>query len=80
MLVTQTLTLKKSRNMRVTVNGILPKGVTAKDMALAIIGKIGTAGATGHVIEFTGDAVRGLSMEGRMTLCNMSIELVGGLG
>ncbi|GER08729.1 hypothetical protein JCM17843_30390 [Kordiimonadales bacterium JCM 17843] len=79
-LVTQTLTLKKSRNMRVTVNGILPKGVTAKDMALAIIGKIGTAGATGHVIEFTGDAVRSLSMEGRMTLCNMSIELVDGPG
>ncbi len=60
--------------MRVTVNGKLPVGVTAKDMALAIIAKIGTAGGTGHVIEYAGEAVRGLSMEGRMTLCNMTIE------
>jgi 3-isopropylmalate/(R)-2-methylmalate dehydratase large subunit len=73
-LVTQTLTLKKQRNMRVTVKGALPIGVTAKDMALAIIGLIGTNGGTGHVIEFAGEAVQALSMEGRMTLCNMAIE------
>jgi 3-isopropylmalate/(R)-2-methylmalate dehydratase large subunit len=60
--------------MRVTVSGKLPAGVTAKDMILAIIGKIGTAGGTGHVIEYAGDAVRALSMEGRMTVCNMTIE------
>jgi 3-isopropylmalate/(R)-2-methylmalate dehydratase large subunit len=60
--------------MKVEVSGALPEGVTAKDLALAIIGKIGTDGATGYVIEYTGDAVRALSMEGRMTLCNMSIE------
>ena len=73
-LATQTLLLTKAKNMRVTIDGDLPKGVTAKDMALAAIGRIGTAGATGHVIEFAGSAVRGLSMEGRMTLCNMAIE------
>lgn len=73
-LATQTLTLKKAKNMRVTVSGVLPLGVTAKDMALAIIGAIGTNGGTGHVIEFAGEAVRALSMEGRMTLCNMAIE------
>ena len=73
-LATQTLPISKSKNMRVTVNGKLPLGVTAKDMALAIIAKIGTAGGTGHVIEYAGDAVTGLSMEGRMTLCNMTIE------
>ncbi|MBH9987123.1 3-isopropylmalate dehydratase large subunit [Bartonella sp. W8098] len=73
-LATQTLIQKKSKNMLVQVNGTLPKGVTAKDLVLAIIGKIGTAGGTGHVIEFTGEAIRGLSMEGRMTVCNMSIE------
>ncbi|MFQ3667203.1 MAG: 3-isopropylmalate dehydratase large subunit, partial [Sphingomonadaceae bacterium] len=73
-LATQTLLLKKSRNMRVTVSGELGFAVTAKDVALAIIGAIGTAGATGHVIEYAGDTIRGLSMEGRMTLCNMSIE------
>ncbi len=73
-LATQTLSISKSKNMRVTVNGALPVGVTAKDMALAIIAKIGTAGGTGHVIEYAGEAVRGLSMEGRMTLCNMTIE------
>jgi 3-isopropylmalate/(R)-2-methylmalate dehydratase large subunit len=60
--------------MQVDVRGKLPEGVTAKDLALGIIGRIGTDGATGHVIEYTGEAVRGLSMEGRMTLCNMSIE------
>src|SRR5690348_3351069 len=60
--------------MRISVNGKLPDGVTAKDIALAIIAKIGTAGGTGYVIEYAGDAVRGLSMEGRMTLCNLTIE------
>ena len=73
-LATQTLIQKKSKNMRVTVNGALPEGVTAKDIILAIIGEIGTAGGTGHVIEYGGDAIRSLSMEGRMTVCNMSIE------
>lgn len=73
-LATQTLIQKKSKNMLVQVNGSLPKGVTAKDLVLAIIGKIGTAGGTGHVIEFAGEAIRSLSMEGRMTVCNMSIE------
>ena len=73
-LASQTLRQQKSRNMRVTVNGKLGAGVTAKDMALAIIGVIGTAGGTGHVIEFAGEAVRDLSMEGRMTLCNLTIE------
>ncbi|WP_279099572.1 3-isopropylmalate dehydratase large subunit [Bartonella apis] len=73
-LATQTLIQKKSKNMLIQVNGTLPKGVTAKDLVLAIIGKIGTAGGTGHVIEFAGEAIRGLSMEGRMTVCNMSIE------
>src|SRR4026208_235070 len=60
--------------MKVQTSGLLPEGVTAKDLALGIIGKIGTDGATGCVIEYAGDAVRSLSMEGRMTLCNMSIE------
>ena len=73
-LATQTLLAPKSKNMRVTVNGVLPAGITAKDIALAIIAKIGTAGGTGYVVEFAGEAVRGLSMEGRMTLCNMTIE------
>jgi len=73
-LATQTLLQKKSRNMLVRVDGALPKGVTAKDIALAVIGKIGTAGGTGCAIEFAGDAIRALSMEGRMTLCNMAIE------
>ncbi len=73
-LATQTLIQKQSKNMRITVNGALPAGVTAKDMILAIIGEIGTAGGTGHVIEFAGDAFKALSMEGRMTVCNMSIE------
>ncbi|HEV2562178.1 MAG TPA: 3-isopropylmalate dehydratase large subunit [Rhizomicrobium sp.] len=73
-LATQTLSIAKSKNMRVNVNGKLPIGVTAKDIALAVIAKIGTAGGTGYVIEYAGDAVRALSMEGRMTLCNMTIE------
>ena len=73
-LATQTLIQRKAKNMRVTVDGALPPGVTAKDVILSIIGEIGTAGGTGHVIEFAGDAIRGLSMEGRMTVCNMTIE------
>ncbi|MCP5411799.1 MAG: 3-isopropylmalate dehydratase large subunit [Alphaproteobacteria bacterium] len=73
-LATQTLRAQPSKNMRVTVNGKLPEGVTAKDIALAVIAKIGTAGGTGYVIEYAGEAVRGLSMEGRMTLCNLTIE------
>ena len=73
-LATQCLTQKKMKNMRVTVEGALPRGVTAKDIALAVIGKIGTAGGTGSAIEFAGSAIRALSMEGRMTLCNMTIE------
>jgi 3-isopropylmalate/(R)-2-methylmalate dehydratase large subunit len=73
-LATQTLLAQHSNNMRVTVDGKLPIGVTAKDIALAIIAKIGTAGGTGYVIEYAGEAVRSLSMEGRMTLCNMTIE------
>jgi 3-isopropylmalate/(R)-2-methylmalate dehydratase large subunit len=73
-LATQTLQQKPAKNMRVTVNGALPLGVTAKDLILAIIGKIGTAGGTGHVVEFAGQAIRDLSMEGRMTVCNMTIE------
>ncbi len=73
-LATQTLIQRKARNMRVTVDGKLPPGVTAKDIILAIIGEIGTAGGTGHVMEYAGEAIRSLSMEGRMTVCNMSIE------
>jgi len=73
-LATQTLIQKKAKNMRVTVNGALPEGVSAKDIILAIIGDIGTAGGTGSVIEYAGEAIRALSMEGRMTICNMSIE------
>ena len=73
-LATQTLIQKPAKNMRITVDGTLAAGVTAKDVILAIIGKIGTAGGTGHVIEFSGSAIRGLSMEGRMTVCNMAIE------
>ena len=71
---TQTIVQKPAKNMRVTVNGVPPMGTTAKDLVLAIIGKIGTAGGTGHVIEFAGAAIKNLSMEGRMTVCNMSIE------
>ena len=73
-LATQTLVLQKARNMRIQVRGATQAGVTAKDLILAIIGKIGTAGGTGHVIEFAGEAISALSMEGRMTLCNMTIE------
>jgi 3-isopropylmalate/(R)-2-methylmalate dehydratase large subunit len=73
-LATQTLIQKKAKNMLVEVNGELPEGVTAKDIILAIIGEIGTAGGTGYVIEFAGEAIRALSMEGRMTVCNMTIE------
>src|ERR671911_441971 len=73
-LATQTLIQKKAKNMRVTVDGALPPGVPAKDIILSIIGEIGTAGGTGHVIEYAGEAIRALSMEGRMTVCNMSIE------
>ncbi|MDA0331619.1 MAG: 3-isopropylmalate dehydratase large subunit [Proteobacteria bacterium] len=73
-LATQTLIQKPAKNMRITVDGTLADGVTAKDVILAIIGKIGTAGGTGHVIEFAGSAIRSLSMEGRMTVCNMAIE------
>src|SRR5256884_1659616 len=73
-LATQTLILTKSKNMRAVVDGKLPPGVTAKDIILAIIGEMGTAGGTGHAIEYAGDAIRSLSMEGRMTVCNMSVE------
>src|SRR5438309_1888447 len=73
-LATQTLIQKKAKNMRAVVDGQLPDGVTAKDIILAIIGEIGTAGGTGYVLEYAGDAIRALSMEGRMTVCNMSIE------
>ena len=73
-LATQTLQQQRPKWMSVTVNGGLPSGVTAKDVILAIIGIIGTGGGIGHVIEYRGSAIRGLSMEGRMTLCNMSIE------
>jgi len=73
-LATQTLIQKKSKNFRVNVNGKLPLGVTAKDVILKIIGTIGTAGGTGHVIEFAGEVIRNLSVEERMTVCNMTIE------
>ena len=73
-LATQTLLQKPAKNMKVAVEGTLPFGVTAKDIVLAIIGRIGTAGGTGHVIEYTGSAIRALDMAGRMTVCNMSIE------
>jgi 3-isopropylmalate/(R)-2-methylmalate dehydratase large subunit len=73
-LATQTLIQQKAKNMLVRVDGALPEGVTAKDIILAIIGEIGTAGGNGHVIEYAGEAIQSLSMEGRMTICNMSIE------
>jgi 3-isopropylmalate/(R)-2-methylmalate dehydratase large subunit len=73
-LATQTLSQRRPAAMAVTIDGVLPPGVTAKDLVLAIIGRIGTGGGSGHVIEFRGAAIRDLSMEGRMTVCNMSIE------
>jgi 3-isopropylmalate/(R)-2-methylmalate dehydratase large subunit len=73
-LATQTLYQKKSKNMRAVVDGTLPNGVTAKDIILAIIGEIGTAGGTGYALEYAGDAITALTMEGRMTVCNMSVE------
>src|SRR5580658_9051777 len=73
-LATQTLIQSKSKNMRAMVNGKLPEGVTAKDIILAIIGEIGTAGGTGYALEYAGDAISALTMEGRMTVCNMSVE------
>jgi 3-isopropylmalate/(R)-2-methylmalate dehydratase large subunit len=73
-LATQTLLAKKAKNMLIRVEGELPRGCTAKDIVLAIIGRIGTAGGTGYTIEFAGSAIRALSMEGRMTVCNMAIE------
>ncbi|MFL6933494.1 MAG: 3-isopropylmalate dehydratase large subunit [Xanthobacteraceae bacterium] len=73
-LATQTLIQTKSKNMRAVVDGKLPAGVTAKDIILAIIGEMGTAGATGYALEYAGEAIRSLSMEGRMTVCNMSVE------
>jgi 3-isopropylmalate/(R)-2-methylmalate dehydratase large subunit len=73
-LATQTLVQKKSKNMRILVDGKLPPGVTAKDIILAIIGEIGTAGGTGYSVEYAGEAIRALSIEGRMTVCNMSVE------
>jgi len=73
-LATQTLLARKARNMLVRIDGKLPRGCTAKDIVLAVIGRIGTAGGTGHTIEFGGSAIRALSMEGRMTVCNMAIE------
>jgi 3-isopropylmalate/(R)-2-methylmalate dehydratase large subunit len=73
-LATQTLIQTKSKNMRAVVDGKLPAGVTAKDIILAIIGEMGTAGATGYALEYSGEAIRALSMEGRMTVCNMSVE------
>src|SRR5207248_5247737 len=73
-LATQTLIQTKAKNMRVRVDGKLPPGIAAKDIILAIIGEIGTAGGTGHAIEYAGEAIRSLSMEGCMTVCNMSIE------
>jgi 3-isopropylmalate/(R)-2-methylmalate dehydratase large subunit len=73
-LATQTLIQSKSKNMRAIVDGKLPNGVTAKDIILAIIGEIGTAGGTGYALEYAGEAIRSLSLEGRMTICNMSVE------
>ncbi|RZA10504.1 MAG: 3-isopropylmalate dehydratase large subunit, partial [Lysobacteraceae bacterium] len=73
-LATQCLVAKKMKNMQVRVEGTLPAGVTAKDIVLAVIGRIGTAGGNGHALEFAGSSIRALSMEGRMTICNMAIE------
>jgi 3-isopropylmalate/(R)-2-methylmalate dehydratase large subunit len=79
-LATQTLWQARPRDMRIRVTGRLPEGVSAKDLALAVIARIGAAGGTGHAIEFTGEAVRALSMEGRLTLCNMAIEAGARIG
>ncbi|RLL69280.1 3-isopropylmalate dehydratase large subunit [Streptomyces sp. Z26] len=79
-LATQTLVLKRPLDMSVEVTGTLSAGVTAKDLALAVIARAGTAGAQGHVVEFGGEAVRALSMEGRMTLCNMAVEMAARAG
>ena len=79
-LATQTLWQRKPRTLRIEIDGTLPAGVTAKDVILTIIARIGAAGATGHVIEYAGSTIRGLSMEGRLTLCNMSIEAGGRAG
>ncbi len=73
-LATQTLSLRRPKTMRIHLEGALPSGVTAKDLVMAVIGAIGTAGGTGHIIEYSGDAITSLSMEARMTVCNMSIE------
>ena len=73
-LATQTLIQKKSKNLKIEINGVLSPGVTAKDITLSVIGETGTAGGTGYVIEYCGEAIRSLSMEGRMTVCNMAIE------
>src|SRR3546814_17593503 len=73
-LATQTLIQRPAKNLRITVDGALPAGITGKDLILAIIGRIGTAGGTGHVIEYAGQAIRDLSMEGSMTVGNLSIE------
>ena len=73
-MATQCLVQNKAKNFAINVSGKLAPGVTAKDLVLAIIGRLGTAGATGHTIEYRGEAIRNLSMEARMTLCNMSIE------
>ena len=73
-LATQSLMQKPAKNMLVRIDGVLPPGVTAKDLVLAVIGHIGTAGGNGHVIEFAGEAIRALDMAGRLTVCNMSIE------
>ncbi|MGI3453509.1 aconitase family protein, partial [Citrobacter arsenatis] len=74
-LATQTLKQGRAKTMKIEVNGKAAAGITAKDIVLAIIGKTGSAGGTGHVVEFCGEAIRALSMEGRMTLCNMAIEM-----
>jgi len=79
-LATQSLLLRKAKTMRIRIEGALAVGATAKDMALAVIGRIGASGAAGHVVEYAGSAVRALSMEGRMTLCNMTIEAGGRAG
>ncbi len=74
MLATQTLPQQRPKTMRVTFEGELPAGVTAKDVILGLIGQVGVSGGVGHVVEYAGDIVRGFSMENRMTVCNMSIE------